>query len=144
MEKLVKELLPIGTKVFDVRYGWGEVEKLTEDDCYPLDCRFKGKGRDTYTKEGFSVRKNESPLLSLTEYNLTEGGFTSITEFDFDAPRVGDWGYFWDNEKPFITYGRLEEIYKKKTYSYELKNIAMYKNFSKEMPNHIKELQEKE
>ena len=134
------KLLPVGTPVFDVRYGWGEVEESTQVS-YPLYCRFKGEGVMSYTKEGHSVEGHKSPILSLTEYNLTEGGFTSVTEFDFDAPKAGDFGYFWDDERVCCVYGKLVSFSKTRDYPFESMNTALFKNFSKEIPEHIKKLQ---
>lgn len=138
------KLLPIGTPVFDIRFGWGEVKENTNtQNSYPLVCTFKGQGRMSYKKEGRSVADHKSPILSLTDYTLEEGGFTSVTEFDFDAPKVGDWGYFWDREdRNSCVFGKLGNLDKSLDYPYLLDLGGInYRHFSKEIPEHIKKLQ---
>lgn len=137
-----KKILPIGTKVFDAQYGWGEVSSYAHDSRYPINCKFD-KANPSYTSTGYLVEGHKSPMLSLTEYSLEKGGFTPITEFDFNAPKVVDWGYFWDNEEICcVYYGRLEAINNFNTNPYLIKKEYGYKNFSKEIPEHIKKLQE--
>jgi hypothetical protein len=126
------KLLPVGTPVFDIRYGWGKVRTLIEESDYPLVCGFEGGVNETYLKDGRSFKENKVPTLSLTEYNLTEGWFTSITKFDLDLPKVGDWGYFWSNNckhNGFCTFGLLSEINKGEAYCYTLKVMWLYEKY---------------
>lgn len=141
MEK--DKLLPIGTPVFDVRHGWGKVVEIQKCVTYLLVCHFKEeKEVEAYTKEGRHLEYHKHPMLSLTEYTLEKGGFTSITEFDHDAPKVGDWGYFWDEDAEHCVLGRLKIINKEEKHPYYLTSIAGFSYFSKEIPEHIKKLQE--
>ena len=94
-----KKLLPKGTKVYDIRYGWGEIERHNENLRYEYDVFFTNQDTGSkfgysYDSEGYVEKAYLTPLLSLTEYNLTNGGFTPITEFDFDKPQINDVGYF--------------------------------------------------
>ena len=89
--------IPIGTRVFDITKGWGEVVEY-KNPCVAYESnmvvKFNGGGIYTYTLKGKYNSLDETPLLSLTEYSLETGGFTPIT--DFDKPEIGDFGYFWD------------------------------------------------
>jgi len=70
--------LEIGTRVFDIRWGWGAIVEYREDFdkiSYPIIVRFDGKGISTYTLSGVHSMGDSSPLLSLTEYSLENGGF---------------------------------------------------------------------
>jgi hypothetical protein len=99
--------LPIGTKVFDIHFGWGEVTNISDIHQYPLTVKFEGS-REVYTQEGLYRRTDKFPTLSLTEYTLETGGFTPITEYG--KPKVGDKGYFWDSNHPDVVYGKLTMI----------------------------------
>jgi hypothetical protein len=56
-------------KVFDVRYGWGEVTHLSYTTQYPIEVAFE-KCKDYYTYEGYDHLNTLVPLLSFTEYTL--------------------------------------------------------------------------
>lgn len=72
------------------------------------------------------------PLLSLTEYSLESGGLTPISEY-WNTPRVGDWGFFWENDTSLIVFGQLTYIGPN---GYLTKNVE-WKNFSHEVPPHV-------
>ena len=123
--------LPIGTRVFDVLYGWGEVIEYKEGLYTPLTIRFKNGNIDLYTKEGKVTQRSITPILSLTEYNLTEGGFTPITEFD--KPKIGDLGYFWDNDvHNYVLYSTIVHIGRSGIYTAAAG--SRWRHFSKEVP----------
>lgn len=132
-----KKLLPIGTKVFDIRFGWGEVIKaINNTKLFPIYVSFEKRNVD-YTIDGLYNKGEINPTLSLTEYNLINGGFTPITDFDFDAPKVGDVGYFWDKEEQFtLSYSRIKEILK---YGFLNQNKTEWRYFSKEVPQWFKD-----
>lgn len=135
------KLLPIGTKVFDVRYGWGEVIETNSERYYPIKVSFNNNIGLSYTENGYYESTHNNPILSLTEYNLKDGGFTPITEFDPDAPKVGDVGYFWNSEKQLtISYSKIIEI---SNGCFINPNYTQWENFSKEVPQWFIEKMEK-
>jgi hypothetical protein len=93
--------LKIGTKVFDVRYGWGKIIETYFGENYPYIVHFINYPKFVYSIDGkFNINEN-CPTLSLTEYSLEKGGFTPI---DTESPlQVGEMAYFW-NENPYSLY----------------------------------------
>jgi hypothetical protein len=47
-------------------------------------------------------------------------------------PKVGDMGYFWDEEKVFYAYGLLEGIDKEDTFPYLCVGLSWHQHFSHE------------
>jgi hypothetical protein len=89
--------LKIGTKVFDIRFGWGEVSTYQENTFYVIF----GQVLQSYEYNGKWSVYDINPTLSLTEYSLEKGGFTPI---DTEPPlQVGEMAYFW-NENPYSLY----------------------------------------
>lgn len=79
-----EKLLPVGTKVFDARFGWGEVKEGYEGVGYPLEVFFKKDNKTawtSYTLDGRLFKEDLTPSLSLTEYDYVNGGFTPISEY---------------------------------------------------------------
>lgn len=132
-----ERLLPVGTKVFDVRYGWGQVDDSQKDASYALRIEFDNQEYEHYTLEGMYLDYDKTPLLSLTEYTLENGGFTPISEY-WTKPKVGDWGYFWDKEDGQVAFGRLTII----TSTFFHTIHGAYQFFSQEIPEHIKKQME--
>ena len=135
-----ERLLPVGTKVFDIRYGWGYI---VDCDCRvrPVKVSFQANQFFIYyTIDGKYCVDDKSPGLSLTEYTLENGGFTPISEY-WTKPKVGDWGYFWDFEKEgsiqHIILGKLLEI-KDATHPYVSCSGLCWRHFSHDIPEHIK------
>lgn len=76
----------VGDKVFDARFGWGEV---TSEDYlldYPIKVIFKGGREDAYTKQGVSFI-GHNPILSHTEYSIhsTPSEFPKVMEVSDDG-----------------------------------------------------------
>jgi hypothetical protein len=130
-----EQLIPVGTKVFDARFGWGEITKSD----YPYNVKFiNDNDIVAYTINGKCYETDLVPTLSLTEYTLENGGFTPLS--DYNKPKVGDIGYFWDNEdvdfSKRIVYSilsHIDEIY------FDGKN-SVWENFSKEIPEWFKNI----
>jgi hypothetical protein len=120
--------LQIGTKVFDVRYGWGEI---TSHSDYSYYVKFKS-GNCCYTFEGKWNDHDFNPMLSLTEYSLEKGGFTPI---DAEPPlQIGEMAYFWDDEndnqlvyKIVLYIGDDEKVINSM-------GVKKYENASREIP----------
>jgi hypothetical protein len=117
--------LPIGTKVYHVFLGEGEVVA-----CYPTEfyVKFKDKESEQHYNE------ENTGLLSLRPYTLEKGGFLPITEWG--KAQIGDWGYFWNDHKTEpIRYGLLSSINKG---LYFMNGAGVYTlaftNFSEEIP----------
>lgn len=90
-----KNIFKVGDKVYDIRFGWGEVVAITADRSYPVEVDFNG-GEETYTYTGQYIIEHVTPLLSLTEYTLQ--GFSQERPFN-PQDCVGKWCLTWDNEK---------------------------------------------
>jgi hypothetical protein len=91
------------------------------------------------SNEGYAITMSkDNELLSLTPYNLKDGGFTPLSEYD-NSPKVGDIGYFWNyNNYPVVRYSKiihLEEV------GHKFVDAAgdAHKYFSKELPTFFKE-----
>ena len=57
-----------GDKVYDILYGWGEVQWSDAKGSYPMDVKFKNSTQE-YTLDG-SIVLHSPPTLSFTEYTL--------------------------------------------------------------------------
>jgi len=68
----MKTVFKVGDKLFDIRYGWGEVINIgNNDDLYPIYVYYKLIWRtETYTLDGKSFGISLTPMLSFTEYTL--------------------------------------------------------------------------
>ncbi|MFJ1490530.1 hypothetical protein [Capnocytophaga canis] len=93
-----KQIFKAGDRVFDIRYGWGEVK---EDDYtqpyHKLKIVFDENKNDyhLYTEEG-SNEIAGVPTLSFTEYTLD--GFSQERPIDYND-YIGKWGKFYDDKE---------------------------------------------
>lgn len=118
----------IGDKVFDIRYGWGEVvETRDPKEWFPIVVRFENDPEEiVYAEDGKSKFEDSVPLLSFTEYNLH--GFTKDKPLDYNK-FIGKWGMFWsNNDKEEYIISRLES-YDGKWFISESSPIPLYSNF---------------
>jgi hypothetical protein len=122
--------LKIGTKVFDIRFGWGEVIEVNKENyAYKVEIK-DGLEIIGYTADGKSYVNDLKPMLSLTEYDLINGGFTPLS--DYNKPQKFDVGYFWDHEDDHdLIYSQLIEI---KDGKFTNTAFNEYNHFSKEVP----------
>lgn len=88
-----KQIFKVGDKVYDVRYGWGEVTHADWREDYPIRVKFKDDSVSSYTHDGVWHKKINKPVLSFTEYTLQ--GFSQ--ERPKPQPKVGEMCVFWDN-----------------------------------------------
>lgn len=107
-----KQTFKVGDRVFDHRFGWGEVTyiytiKKVKDVYNSFDCevkfdKYKDKKPFIYTTHGALT------ALSFTEYTLQ--GFTQEGPINYDD-YVGKWGKFTDvsNNNDFVI-GRLSSF----------------------------------
>ena len=119
--------MKVGTKVFDIRYGWGDSYKEVSLN-FPIGVFFK-EIQVTYKTNG-EDGEHDGIFLSLTEYNLTTGGFTPI-----DSLKVGDMVYVWDNEDTdnWLVYGKLVHMDSKLTFPFKI-GVGSWGYASKEVP----------
>jgi hypothetical protein len=122
--------LPIGTKVFDINHGWGEITGESPEH-YSVHWHHIS---DFFRKSNGTLKGSEIkfPALSLTEYTLENGGFTPITEYG--KPKVGDRGYFWDDFKSCIFYGKITKIQNTHPMPFKINDYEYFMNFSHEIP----------
>jgi hypothetical protein len=125
------ELLKIGTKVFDIRFGWGEVIEVNKENyAYKVEIKDGLEIIGWYTADGKCYVNDLKPMLSLTEYDLINGGFTPLS--DYNKPQKFDVGYFWIDESHHeLTYSQLIDIREDKFIN---SGFAEWTHFSKEVP----------
>ena len=86
------------------------------------------------SNEGYAITMNkDNELLSLTPYNLKNGGFTNLSEYD-NSPKIGDIGYFWNyNNYPVVRYSKIIEL---QDIGHRFTDASgdSHKYFSKELP----------
>lgn len=127
-----QNLPPVGTKVYHIQYGWGEVISVkTLVNTYPVEVRF-GNSHQLFTELGCVSKSDKHPTLSLTEYDLVKGGFTPIS--DWNKPKVGDVGYFWDNEDDELYYGAITSIGEDGAFPYKTNGSTIFVFFSPTIP----------
>lgn len=126
-------LYQVGDTVYHWRYGKGEV--LVSERNVRVDFE-KGINR-CFTADGRYDTEEPSPTLSFTPYDLANGGFSQ--ERPKPEPKIGDVGYFWDDDSSLCSYSKIEHIVWDATYKYKPKFGDYCKNFSNEPPAHIKQ-----
>jgi hypothetical protein len=137
----MENLLPIRTKVFEINNGWGFISEVNENNrpIYMVTFESVSQIRTLQMSEdGKIFRDNDMiPTVSLTEYTLENGGFTPLS--DYNKPKVGDFGWFWNDTYFEFTYTRIEDIDMDDSYKFDTKSTGWFQNFSKEMPEKLKE-----
>lgn len=133
----MERIFEIGDKVFDIRYGWGEVESFENElDFEFIEVKFEDS-LISYTLSGPEYYNDELCLLSFTEYTLN--GFTKDKPLDY-SKFIGKWGMFWnDDNKDEYIIGKLES-YDGKWFVSESSPIPLYKNFKPLTEHQIKSL----
>lgn len=120
----MKTIFKVGDRVFDFLHGWGEVKEIQKDGTHVIKVDFDNYSSN-YTRDGKDYHTDLSPILSFTEYNLIDGGFSQERPIDYEE-YIGKWGKFWNDKKEYIV-SKLER------YSSEgfrtTTSIALYKFF---------------
>jgi hypothetical protein len=90
------------------------------------------------SNEFYAITMNkDNELLSLTPYNLKDGGFTPLSEYD-NSPKVGDIGYFWSySNYPVVRYSKIIHLEEVGNKFVDAAGDA-HKYFSKELPQWFK------
>ena len=72
-----QQIFKVSDKVYDYRYGWGEVNEIMSDSIvYPISVIYGELETACYSKEGKFVWKDKIASLSFTEYDFINGGFS--------------------------------------------------------------------
>ena len=87
-----KQIFKIGDRVFDIRYGWGEIEHIYLDGT--VNVHFGNIPR-VYRADGKITNKDIFPLLSFTEYRFDDK-FSQKRPVDY-IEYEGKWGKFWNS-----------------------------------------------
>jgi len=100
----MKTIYKVGDKVYDARFGWGEVIKIVKNideflTEYPTTVLFNNNEYQEYTLDGKYLKEDLTPSLSFKEYDFIKGGFTQ--ERPEELPERGDvvWVRNEDNNK---------------------------------------------
>lgn len=120
----MKTIFKVGDRVFDFLHGWGEVKEIQKDGTHVIKVDFDNYSSN-YTRDGKNYHTDLLPILSFTEYNLIDGGFSQEKPINYEEC-IGKWGKFWNDKKEYIV-SKLER------YSSEgfrtTTSIALYKFF---------------
>lgn len=125
-----KQIFRKGDKVFDIRYGWGTIVKYNATQNYPIEVKFDKNDLEElirYTKYGKDYKLDDAGLLSFTEYDLVNGGFSQERPVNYEDC-IGKWGKFWNNyiEKFIIT--TLDDYFMNDNKPFET-NCGFFKHF---------------
>lgn len=120
----METIFKVGDRVFDFLHGWGEVKEIQKDGTHVIKVDFDNYSSN-YTRDGKDYHTDLSPILSFTEYNLIDGGFSQERPIDY-GEYIGKWGKFWNDKKEYIVskLGRYSSEGFRTTTS-----IALYKFF---------------
>lgn len=124
-------LFQVGDVVYHWQYGSGKISRIDKDSEYSIIVNFETLGECRFTKDG-RLRKEQEPSLSFTPYNFKTGGLSQ--ERPKPEPKVGDWGWFWDDSNDYGCFGKIDRITRN---SFVCGGLAFFKHFSHEAPPHI-------
>lgn len=137
-----KQIFRVGDRVFDHRFGWGEVTyvysiKKVKDAYNSFNCEVKF---DKYTDEKPFIYTDHGALtaLSFTEYTLQ--GFTQEKPVNYEE-YIGKWGKFLDSDKDILLIGKLLGYDNTEYEGYPFENeFGYYANFEPLTEEQIKVL----
>ena len=99
-----KEIFRVGDRVFDIRYGWGEIVSINSDRAYPITAVFNGS-KTNYTYKGESSTGNIQ-TLSFKEYGF-DNRFSQERPVNYEDC-IEKWGKFWNDNPESLTIGILK------------------------------------
>lgn len=99
-----KEIFRVGDRVFDIRYGWGEIVSINSDRAYPITAVFNGS-KTNYTYKGESSTGNIQ-TLSFKEYGF-DNRFSQERPVNYEDC-IEKWGKFWNDNPEYFTIGILK------------------------------------
>ena len=118
-----------GDRVYDIRYGWGTVARYNDSENYPISVKFDQDISQEfmyYTECGKSYKLDNAGLLSFTEYDLVNGGFSQEKSSNHEQ-YIGKWGRFWNDKEKEYTISKLKSYNREGFRS--TTSIAIYNNF---------------
>ena len=107
----MKTIFKVGDRVFDIRFGWGTVKHIEEDEnsYFPISVLFDNdKFQNNKLYEVEHNDKTYTNLLSFTEYTLQ--GFSQRRPIDYEEC-IGKWGKFWNKDTNDIVIDKLIDYY---------------------------------
>ena len=125
------QIFKIGDRVFDIRYGWGEIEHIYLDGT--VNVHFGNIPR-VYRADGKITNKDIFPLLSFTEYRFDDK-FSQERPINY-TEYEGKWGKFWNDEdssNKIVEISMLEKVEYEKFDRVKFASIATgtyYDNFT--------------
>ena len=126
-EQKEESLFCVGDRVFNWSYGWCKITGFTNISIF-FELEKNNKVKEISIDSALKQ-------FSFTEYNFIDGGWSQ--ERPKPLPKVGDIGYFWDDddlEQKKILYGELKNIdLSHKSQRYYAEDIWL-KYFSTEKP----------
>lgn len=93
----MKTIFKVGDRVFDIRFGWGDVFEVNELQEEGVWVQFGYNDCREYNHLGMYTEFDVVPMLSFTEYTLQ--GFSQ--ERPKKEPEIGSLCLFSDNEEEF-------------------------------------------
>ena len=126
----MKTIFKVGDRVFDHRFGWGEVTyiytiKKVKDVYNSFDCEVK-----------FDKYKDKKPFIYTTHGALTALSFTEYTLQGFSQERpinyevyIGKWGRFFDKNEVHIAIDKLVDYHGSSADAPFESRFAHYSNF---------------
>lgn len=121
-----KQIFKVGDKVFDIFYGWGEVKEIQEEGIHVIRVDFDNYSTN-YTKDGKDYHTHLSPILSFTEYDLVNGGFSQERPINY-SNYIGKYCKFWNKDKHNTVIDRFVSYDNSKTKFFE-STFDYYENF---------------
>ena len=105
-----KQIFKVGDRVFDIRYGWGTIKKYNANCTFPIGVQFDRENIQDlihYLKSGKDYEIDDVGLLSFTEYDLVNGGFSQERPINYED-YMRKWGKFWNDNPEYFTIGILK------------------------------------
>lgn len=134
-----KQTFEKGDRVFDIRFGWGEVTYLYSSDWEKsasehLVCSVKfDNGKGCHYTKNVALKS-----LSFTEYGFDDR-FSQERPIDYEKC-VGKWGKFWNKDTNDIVIDKLIDYYGDYVYESFKSRFTHYQNFEPLTEEQIKVL----
>lgn len=75
----------VGDKVFSINCGWGKVTNIAQGKTFPILVNYDNGKQGLYTNDGRADVNDDFKLLSFTEYDLVNGGFSQVRQIPKDT-----------------------------------------------------------
>ena len=101
---MAKKIFRVGDRVFDINFGWGEIQSINSDRAYPITAVFNGS-KTNYTYNG-ELPTSRIRTLSFKEYGF-DNRFSQERPINYEE-YIGKWGKFWNDNPEYFTIGILK------------------------------------